>query len=179
LKSARTAGTAAKKLAAKERLRKRYRPARVKILFVGEAPPASGRFFYRADSGLYRAIRDAFAHACPALPNEDFLESFRAQGCYLVDLCGRPVDRLGRKARRRACVNGEARLARTLKRLQPDIAITLVRSIARNVRRAEGRAKWSGQRIELPYPGRWHRHRMEFLSGLAPVLRKNCIPQLN
>ena len=33
--------------AARERLRRRYRPARVRILFVGEAPPASGRFFYQ------------------------------------------------------------------------------------------------------------------------------------
>ena len=49
----------------KERLRQRQRPRRVIILFVGEAPPASGRFFYQADSGLYRAIREAFVKAFP------------------------------------------------------------------------------------------------------------------
>ena len=38
---------------AREHLRRRYRPAHVDLLFIGEAPPASGRFFYQADSGLY------------------------------------------------------------------------------------------------------------------------------
>jgi hypothetical protein len=44
----------------RERLRLRYRPVLIRLLFIGESPPASGRFFYRQDSGLYRAIRDAF-----------------------------------------------------------------------------------------------------------------------
>src|ERR1700720_3952865 len=68
----------------RERLRERYRPARVKLLFVGEAPPASGRFFYRADSGLYHAIRSAFVGAFPSVRSADFLDSFQALGCYLL-----------------------------------------------------------------------------------------------
>jgi hypothetical protein len=46
------------------------------MLFVGESPPASGRLFYHADSGLYRAIRQAFLSAFPDLKDADFLESF-------------------------------------------------------------------------------------------------------
>ena len=79
-------GAESKTADAKEVLRERYRPAHVRLLFVGEAPPASGLFFYRADSGLYRAIRSAFVTAFPALRSEDFLASFQALGCYLVDL---------------------------------------------------------------------------------------------
>jgi hypothetical protein len=75
------------------------------MLFVGESPPASGRLFYHADSGLYRAIRQTFLSALPDLKDADFLESFRQLDCYLVDLCGSPVDRLtgnsaGSRARR-------------------------------------------------------------------------------
>jgi len=55
----------------KERLRQR--PRRVGVLFVGEAPPDSGRFFYQADSGLYRAIREAFIEAFPVLRERSFL----------------------------------------------------------------------------------------------------------
>ena len=153
-------------------MRRRYRPAQVRILFVGEAPPASGRFFYRADSGLYRAIRDAFVDACPNVAEDNFLKSFQELGCYLVDLCGKPVDRMNGVQRRRACRNGEVRLARILKRLRPKIVITVVRSIAGNVRRAESRAAWSGRHIELPYPGRWTRHRTAFLATLKPILRE-------
>jgi hypothetical protein len=63
----RLVGSDAKASIARERLRRRYRPDGVRILFVGEAPPASGRFFYQADSGLYRAVRDTFVcpRACP------------------------------------------------------------------------------------------------------------------
>src|SRR5215475_11337716 len=104
----------AKASIATEYLRRRYRPHRVRVLFVGEAPPASGRFFYRADSGLYRAVRDTFISAFPNLEKARFLESFRALECYLVDLCEQPVDRMDRKARQRVCLAGEANLSRTL-----------------------------------------------------------------
>jgi hypothetical protein len=166
------ATTRATPAAAKERLRELYRPSRVHILFIGEAPPASGRFFYQADSELYRAIRDSFARAVLAPHKDDFLRSFRAAGCYLVDLCGKPVDRLNDVARRRARREGEARLVKILRRLRPKIVVVVIRSITASVRRAETAAKWAGTRVELPYPGRWHRYRGVFVEELSVFLRK-------
>jgi len=157
---------------ARERLRRRYRPANVRLLFVGEAPPASGRFFYKSDSGLYRAVRDTFTHVFPTIGENEFLTSFQALGCYLVDLCGKPVDRLPRPQRTKACREGEVRLARILKRLRPEIVVTVVRSIAGNVGRSQRLANWSGIHIELPYPGRWFHHRAAFVRGLALALRR-------
>ena len=157
----------------RERLRRRYRPRQVRILFVAEAPPASGRFFYQADSGLYRAIRDAFARAIPRTCNGNFLENFKALGCYLVDLCGAPVDHLGTKARRRICLESEVRLSKIVKKLQPSIIICVVQSIVPNVTRSLERAGWAGPRVDLPYPGRWSRHRAKFVRMLVPVLREN------
>jgi hypothetical protein len=159
--------------AARERLRQGYRPRRVRILFVGEAPPASGRFFYHADSGLYRAVRDAFFAAFPVMRRTQFLDSFRSLGCYLVDLCGAPVDRMNLRPRQRICLAGEARLSRRIRELRPKTIVTVVRSIGINVRRAEQRADWSGPHFELPYPGRWHHYRREFRRKLVPVLRAN------
>jgi hypothetical protein len=158
--------------AAQERLRRRYRPARVRMLFVGESPPASGRFFYLADSGLYRAIRQTFLSAFPDLKDADFLESFRKLDCYLVDLCGRPVDCLPMKQRRLAWRQGETRLAAMIRRLDPEVIVTVVRSIADNIERAEARAKWQGHHLALPYPGRWKTHRDAFERALRPVLRR-------
>ncbi|MBI3474591.1 MAG: hypothetical protein HY010_02580 [Acidobacteria bacterium] len=157
---------------ARERLRRRYRPADVRILFVGESPPASGRFFYRADSGLYRAIRDAFEIAFPGIKETDFLASFQALGCYLVDLCGIPVDRMEPRRRKRTCQDGELRLSRVMERLRPKCIVTVVRSIEANVRRSRRRANWDGNHLELPYPGRWLRHRVAFTQALVPVLAK-------
>lgn len=157
---------------ARERLRRRYRPARVQFLFVGESPPASARFFYQADSGLYRAVRQTFVTAFPQLENVEFLDAFRALDCYMVDLCGRPVDRMGGKERANTCDAGAIRLSRMIRRLQPKIIVTLLRSIAENVRRAESLAGWRGQRVELPYPGRWKKYRRAFADGLTPVLKR-------
>ena len=163
---------------ARERLRRRYRPDRVRILFVGEAPPASGRFFYQEDSGLYRAVRDTFVSAFPSLRKAAFLESFRSLDCYLVDLCGEPVDHMNKQARQRVCLASESRLSRTLQQLRPKIIVTVVRSIGRNVRRAEDRANWSGVHLELPYPGRWLHHRVEFRRRLVPLLRQSVSSML-
>ena len=157
----------------RERLRKRYLPDRVRILFVGESPPASGRFFYQADSGLYWALRETFLTAFPLLKKTDFLNSFRSLGCYLVDVCGEPVDKLDSHARRSACRVAEGHLVRTIRKLRPKVIVTVVRSIRGNVIRAQQQAGWTGPHLELPYPGRWSRHRTEFRRSLVPLLRRS------
>lgn len=161
-----------KRLQSNERLRRSFRPRKVRILFVGESPPASGRFFYHVDSGLFRAIREAFVKAFPDLREADFLKSFRNLGCYLVDLCERPVDHLPPNARRKLCRASEPRLTKSIRTLRPAIIIVVIRSIARNVKRSEHQARWSGQHFELPYPGRWIRHRTAFIRQLVRLLRR-------
>jgi len=158
----------------RERQRERYRPDQVRILFIGESPPASGRFFYQADSGLYRAFRDTFLAAFPLLRKTEFLDSFRSLSCYLVDLCGQPVDKMNPRDRRCACQTGEIRLARTIRALRPKIIVTIVRSIRANVRQAQELAGWSGLHLELPYPGRWYRHRLQFHRQLVRLLREEA-----
>jgi len=140
------------------------------MLFVGESPPASGRFFYSRNSGLYRALRDAFRHVDESIGDENFLAMFQAAGCYLIDACGRPVDRMEPAGRRSACLAGEALLARRIRSLQPDSIVTLVRSIRENVERAALRAAWTGTMLTVPYPGRWIQHRKAFMELLVPHL---------
>jgi len=153
-----------------ERLRRRYRPERVRLLFIGESPPASGRFFYRRDSGLYRAMRDAFRRIDPSITDDTFLNRFQRSGCYLIDACAAPVDRLDAKSRRAACLAGEPALARRIRQLKPGTIVTLVKSIQVNVAHAAGQARWRGPILDVPYPGRWIRHRKIFLEQLTPRL---------
>lgn len=155
----------------RERLRRRYRPADIRLLFIGEAPPASGRFFYRQDSGLYRTMRDAFRITDPSITDAGFLERFQNAGCYLIDACAGPVDDLDARSRRAACLAGEPGLTRQIRRLQPAGIATLVKSIRNNVQRAASRAGWCGPILELPYPGRWVSHRKIFLERLVPQLK--------
>ena len=156
----------------RERLRRRYRPAQIRLLLIGESPPASGHFFYCRDSGLYRAIRDAFRMVDSSITDDTFLETFRHSGCYLIDACPYPVDALDVSSRRSACLASEPALTRKIRQLQPDAIVTLVKSIRDNVRRAAGRARWHGLIVELPYPGRWASHRKIFLEGLVPHLEQ-------
>ncbi len=155
----------------RERLRRSYRPAKVRLLFIGEAPPASGRFFYQRDSGLYRAIRDAFCSLDPAVTDEGFLDIFQKAGCYLIDACVKPVDHLDMRSRRAECLASEPFLSRRISLLQPGAIVILLRSIRSNVQRAAECAGWEGPMIELPYPGRWARHREAFLRILVPELK--------
>ena len=159
-----------------ESLRRSFRPALVRLLFIGESPPASGRFFYRRDSGLYRAMRDAFQSVDPSIDDENFLGRFQSSGCYLTDLCAEPVDHLDSKARRTACGSSEERLARNIAELRPARIATVVRSIERNVLRAASRADWCGGFIHLPYPGRWSRYRDAFVNTLAPTISGLMLP---
>jgi hypothetical protein len=154
----------------REALRRRFLPQRVRILLVGESPPASGRFFYCEDSGLYRAVRDVFKEADPAISDEGFLRRFQTCGCYLIDLCEDPVDKLDSKSRRRTCSMGEALLARRIRRLRPEMIVSLVRSILGNIERASARAHWHGPILDLPYPGRWIHHRRIFATQLSPYV---------
>lgn len=141
------------------------------MLFIGESPPASGRFFYRADSGLYRAVRDVFQAANASITHENFLAQFRECGCYLIDACADPVDQLNLKERSAACLRSEPSLSRRIKRLQPDLIVSLVRSIRGNIDRAAAKADWHGPILDLPYPGRWIHHRQVFTAELLPYVK--------
>ncbi len=148
----------------------------MRLLFIGESAPASGRFFYQGDSGLYRAMRDAFRMVDPAVHDENFFAVFQASGCYLIDLCGRPVDDLDPKSRRAACQGGEKSLSKAISELQPAMIATLLRSIEANVDGALLRTSWSGPIIHLPYPGRWARNKKVFVNALTPIIAKLVTP---
>jgi hypothetical protein len=162
----------------RERLRRSFLPARVQLLFIGESPPASGRFFYAGDSGLYRAMRMAFQNADSTVDDENFLAAFRSRGCYLTDLCHEPVDRLAPSTRRRSRSDGEKSLALEIARLQPGIIAPVLRSIVPNVENAAARANWRGEILPFPYPGRWSRHRDAFIQALLPVIQRLVVEEL-
>jgi hypothetical protein len=159
-----------------ENLRRRFRPVRVRLLFAGESPPASGRFFYQGDSGLYRAMRDAFQIADRSITDAEFLATFQDLGCYFVDLCPEPVDHLPPELRRATCRASEASFARTIARFQPAMIATVVRSIEHSVTRAALQADWHGPFLQLPYPGRWSRYKEVFVDALIPTLRQLLQP---
>ena len=158
-------------MTANERLRRRYRPDDVRVLFIGESPPSGGTFFYRANSKLYAATREAFEAAIPALRREDdFLDVFERLGCYLDDLCLKPVNDLDIRDPQRLAERsrGVAPLARRMKPLQPSVVCVAMKAIVPEVDQATERAKLDACREALPFPAR---HRPQYVSGLTDLVK--------
>ena len=96
-------------------LREQWRPARVRLLLIGESAPDSGtnpelrRFFYaptlsRADN-LFRGVVDAMYSASGlkvGTSKEPWLRRLQEDGVWLIDLVPYPVNKLGAGERRRA-----------------------------------------------------------------------------
>lgn len=151
-------------------LRTRFRPDRVRWLFVGESSPAGGTHFYRADSNLFRATQTAFAQALGSEVPEGpaFLHWFRGWGGWLVDLADRPVNRLGPAERSTAVTAGVTRLAGTIRDERPAAIVCVKASIATQVRTAATTAGFTGTIVELPFPVR--KWTATYIDGLAAAL---------
>lgn len=164
-----------KEAAAREALRRSFRPARVRALFVGEAPPrsSSGSFFYEPGSSRHRVVQRVFEKAFELrFGDDEFLGWFARAGCYLEDLSHDPVDGLTEKGRRALYDQGAGRLAVTLAELRPTVVISLLRRIAPHVRVAVERAELHAEVVEVPYPDRWPAHRIAFERTLVRGLRR-------
>lgn len=86
-------------------LREAHRPARVRVLLIGESAPDPGaterRFFYsptldRRDN-LFRGVVAAFFGESPGHAGDTkapWLDRLKADGVYLIDLVPFPVDKL-------------------------------------------------------------------------------------
>jgi hypothetical protein len=155
-----------------ERTRRLYRPEHVRVLFIGESPPAGGTFFYDANSKLYRVTREAFEAALPALRrNPDFLKAFQQLGCYLEDLAIVSVNGLPDDERQQACVQGVGPLARRIKPYRPLAVALVIKRIERPAREALKRAGLGDLPLQrLPFPGR-RAHELAYKAELTDLVR--------
>lgn len=165
-------------------LTERFRPSTVRVLFVGESSPAGSTHFYRANSGLYRATREAFDLASVAArPSEaiGFLDWFRDLGCWLVDLADRPFEEVPTAEHAAEMEAAIARLATTMLATRPEKVVVVLRRIAPAVRAAAQLAGVAGEAIDvLPFPTRqWRPVYIEQLTGLVnEVLGRSALPEL-
>jgi hypothetical protein len=134
-----------------EQLRLRYRPDRITVLFVGEAPPASSSFFYRGNSGLTKYMRDALGG-----PKGDieFLNWFKARGWYLDDQVTEPIANL--RDRRIKCQEARASLTARIVQYQPSAIVSLLKSISDDVEIAASKANNKARLFTVPFAGQGH-----------------------
>ncbi len=155
----------------RERVRSQHRPARVKLLFVGESPPAKGGFFYYGSGILFSSTQRAFSQALGiafATPDE-FLRFFSGAGCFLEDLSHSPVDHLPRRERERALEDCVGPFAARLRTLSPELIVVFLKRIAPLVERAAGQAGIQSKSIHvLPFPSMGRQN--QYVAELAVLL---------
>lgn len=87
-------------------LRAKYRPAKIKLIFVLESPPTSGNFFYdpagKVTDPLFSAMMKMIGHE--ASSKEDGLTAFAHKGFFLVDATYRPVNHIKNQKRRNRAI---------------------------------------------------------------------------
>ena len=117
----------AKALLNPAQVRKTYRPKKVRVLFVGEAPPAGGTFFYAGNSQMYRELRKALESHLGSPAN--FLSAFRERGYFLDDLMMEPVNPTGGRKRGKGLVAEVQLLAERIAEYQPELVVSLLKRI--------------------------------------------------
>jgi hypothetical protein len=164
-----------------ETLRLSYKPAKLRWLFIGESPPANGTFFYKADSKLSRYTQQAFSIAFERefADGKEFLDSFKAQGCYLIDLCDRPVNNLPgieREQQRKRCA---ASLVERIAQHSPEAIIVVMQGIAKYVQPAIGQAGLDDLPFYVvPFPAMGNQKRyVERLVAIFRELKVTTLPK--
>ena len=155
-----------------EAVRARYRPERIKTLFVGESAPYSGDFFYCGNTAMLRYMRRAVELAFGETGN--FLESFKAYGWYLDDLVLTPVNHLTKSQRKAKCLDAQKSLADRIVVYQPEAIVSLLIVIEPFVNAAAITAGNDAPRYAVPFPGMGQQVR--FHAAMARIIPK--LPRL-
>jgi hypothetical protein len=121
-----------------EQLRQQYRPNRLEVLLVGESPPDPGagprRFFYAPDlrrDNLYRGVAQALYGKRPDVDLNNkpaMLRRLQADGFWLVDATGRPINHLPAAARRAAIQAAVPQLVDRCRDLAPRRGVVICHS---------------------------------------------------
>ena len=155
-----------------EALRKSYKPIQIKLLFVGESPPASGRFFYQKGA-LTTSTSKAFEKIFDKVfsDTQSFLSFFQLTGCYLEDICLEPVDKLPPKQRTMMLKDSKENFSSRLKEYRPEAIVIVLKRIESHVKKALKKAKISCPIYTLPFPG--FGYQKSYINKLCEILKKH------
>ena len=134
-----------------EELRARYRPSAIRVLFVGEAPPASGTFFYAQNSQVsaicahhWRRAWDIRMTFCRHLSRTDFSSTIWFWNRWTIFPCGQRIPVFNRSV---------PLLARRIAEYRPQTIVTILKRIAPYVMDAHSRAGLDVPHFAVPFPG--------------------------
>jgi hypothetical protein len=113
-------------------LRNKYHPNKLKIVFLLESPPVSGKYFYDRTGKITEPLFSALMKLLNYRPTDkkDGLEFFMNKGCLVVDATYKQVNRLKGKERDITIIYDFDNLVNDLEKICPDkdTAILLVKA---------------------------------------------------
>lgn len=151
----------------RQRAARKYRPDRVALLLIAEAPPSAlDRYFYfedvREQDSLFRYVARAILKAEPTRDNKpDLLQRLCEHGVLLIDLKPDPVDRT-------PLADHVPGLVRRVKRIAPSKIILVKASVydASFAALSESGLPVVDQRVPFPGSGQQRRFEVAFTAAL-------------
>ena len=155
-----------------ESIRQSYRPSKVRLLLIGESPPANQGFFY-VTSAMTKYTAQAFlkAHGTSFQSDDEFLSHFKDCGCFLDDLCHDPVDHLPREQREKCLQESVIGLSQRIKEMNPAVIVIILKKIETYVRVAILKSGLNPPTFVLPFPG--HGHQAKYKEQLIEIIQKH------
>ncbi len=157
--------------------RNKYIPENIRVIFVLESPPKSGKYFYNNDGRVSEPLFAAMMKAinCDARDKETGLQSFKKKGFIIVDATYVPVNNLNGKPRDEKILQNYQNLVEDLKNLLSGNNIPLIFVKANICRLLEPKLKKDGfnvlnNGVLIPFPSCGQQG--NFKEKLAFVLKK-------
>ncbi|MCB1398238.1 MAG: hypothetical protein H6898_07690 [Rhodobacter sp.] len=149
-----------------EPLRASYRPAKIKVLFIGESAPAGGAFFYKQTGQVHSQFRQALTPHIGDSPS--FVAAFKQSGFYLDDLVLEPVNWLSRSERQAIHAASIDSLAERLRDYEAPLVVAFMKGITAPVKAAIAASGTSCQFEVVPFPGNGRQG--EFRSAMTAIM---------
>jgi hypothetical protein len=154
-----------------EGLRQKYKPDDVRVLLVGESPPANGTFFYdRSLMTTYtkNAFETATGKSFPS--NIEFFEYMKNSGFYLEDVSHVPVNEFVHQERETKLVEESERFAERVAEMNLEAVVVVLKKIEKIVRSSLKKVGCDAEFYVLPFPG--NGHQTKYQAQLIPIVRE-------
>jgi hypothetical protein len=141
----------------------KYRPDRIRVLFVGESPPVDSKgYFYCGRNRLLGEMKRALGDG--RYDDKCFLASFKERGFYLDDLVRAPVSNPTATKLKNKRREARSDLAARIRDYKPSVIVCLLLGIRDDVEMAVLKARSDAPVHAVPFAPR---HPLKFREGMG------------
>jgi len=150
------------------KLRKRYLPSKLNLIFLLESPPVSGKYFYdetgKTTDPFFRAFMKLLSYS--PTDKKDGLEYFKSNGYLIIDATYKQVNKLKGKIRDYTILSDYNRLIDDIENMCPEKNVPIILVKANICRMFDERLTERGfnilnKGVVIPFPSRGQQKRFQ------------------